>query len=296
MADNLKALLSNLTLIEPDDGCCYCTDSPVDDVTDDVTTPSPHGNGFPDGGTEKNPVTCEEYQFGCSNRNQCIEYSGMCDGVTDCDDGSDEKYCDQCLMTSWSDWSKCSLTCGVGIRVKSRKISINNRKIENCENVEFEDVESCHVMACPSDGKWSSWSTWSICNQPCDGGSRTRTRDCGGAKNGGGKCSGEKLQTQLCNEEPCSPTEGCFGNKTLITADCINLCPATCIELSQETACVSKCTNQNTQITGCFCRDDNLLQDGICVKKTDCRCFYQGKEYPKVCIVLPLEKLLGFMD
>ena len=275
----MKSLTSNLTLIEPDDGCCYCTDSPLTDDGDllDVTTPSP--NGINDDGN--NPVTCKEYQFGCSNRNQCIEYSSMCDGVTDCNDGSDEKYCDECLMTSWSDWSKCSLSCGVGIRVKSRKISINNRKIENCENVEFEDVESCHVMACPLDNKWLSWSAWSSCNQPCDGGSRTRTRDCGGGKNGGEKCIGEKLQTQLCNEEPCSPTEGCFGNKTLITADCINLCPATCIELSQETACVSKCSNQNAQITGCFCRDENLLQDGICVPKSDCRCFYQGKEYPK---------------
>ena len=83
----------------------------------------------------------------------------MCDGVTDCDDDSDEKYCDECLMTSWSDWSKGALSCGVGIRVKSRKISINNLKTENCENFEIEDVESCHVMACSSDGKWSARGT-----------------------------------------------------------------------------------------------------------------------------------------
>ena len=157
MRINLKSLRSNLTLVEPDDGCCYCTDSTTLDDGDitDVTTPSPNGN--PDG--TNTPVTCKEYQFGCSNRNQCIEYSGMCDGVTDCDDGSDEKYCGECLMTSWSDWSKGALSRGVGVRVKSRKLSINNLKTENCENFEIEDVESCHVMACSSDGKWSSRGT-----------------------------------------------------------------------------------------------------------------------------------------
>ena len=104
-----------MTLIEPDDGCCYCTDSPLTDDGDllDVTTPSP--NGINDDGN--NPVTCKEYQFGCSNRNQCIEYSAMCDGVTDCNDGSDEKYCDECLMTSLSDKWKCCLAYGVEIRV-----------------------------------------------------------------------------------------------------------------------------------------------------------------------------------
>ena len=61
--------------------------------------------------------------------------------MTDCDDGSDEKCCDECLMTSWSDWSKDALSLGVVIRGKSRKIAINSRKTGNCENFEFEDAK-----------------------------------------------------------------------------------------------------------------------------------------------------------
>ena len=110
IAGQMRSLLfqggcpNNLTLVEPDDGCCYCTDSPLIPLLPDtaaVTTPTPNEGNI--------PVTCKEYQFGCRNRNQCIEYSGMCDGVPDCEDGSDEKYCDECLMPSWSDWSKESL-------------------------------------------------------------------------------------------------------------------------------------------------------------------------------------------
>lgn len=55
------------------------------------------------------------------------------------------------------------------------------------------------------DGGWSAWQSWSSCNQPCDGGDRTRLRLCNKPEpqNGGKPCSGDKEITQRCNTQPC---------------------------------------------------------------------------------------------
>lgn len=63
------------------------------------------------------------------------------------------------------------------------------------------------------------------------------------------------------------------------STSCDDLCPSTCAELSSETECVKKCANKNVKITGCFCSNDLLLQDGVCIPTSKCRCLHQGNEY-----------------
>ena len=68
---------ANMTLVEPDDGCCYCSDSSLIPEIDATTPAGGDGHDGDGGGNDNIPVACKEYQFSCKNRNQCIEYSGM---------------------------------------------------------------------------------------------------------------------------------------------------------------------------------------------------------------------------
>ena len=58
---------------------------------------------------------------------------------------------------------------------------------------------TCNEGSCPS---WSDWSDWGGCSAECDGGIKSRTRDClNGAEN---DCSGDAIDEQQCNLQSCA--------------------------------------------------------------------------------------------
>ena len=129
----------------------------------------------------------------------------------------------------WSRFSKCSKTCGRG--VKSRFRDCNDPSPSDggkeCEGEYFES-QDCNTDPCKShkslvynillikkhrpclgkvDGRWSRWSAWSSCTKDCETGTQRRERTCTkpSPAHGGRDCQGEDSKTRECNTEPCVP-------------------------------------------------------------------------------------------
>ena len=113
-----------------------------------------------------------------------------------------------CVWTEWSCWAACSVTCGIGQRLRSRNCtSPPNKPCEagDCRGSSV-DFEECDAHCCPQDGGWSSWSTWTVCSKTCGcDGYQTRSRPCSSPtpKCGGYNCDGSNFESRRCNDKPC---------------------------------------------------------------------------------------------
>ncbi|TSK16074.1 SCO-spondin [Bagarius yarrelli] len=235
-----------------------------------ITTPN-------DGGLPR--VLCVNGQFSCKSFG-CVDATLVCDGKKDCPDGSDEHNCVDCVMSSWTAWSQCSVSCGLGSLFRQRKILRDARPGGSCGGAQF-DSRACFIQACPVDGQWAEWSEWSECDEECGGGVKIRSRLCSNPppKNGGQECEGMTMQTQSCNTHPCGTgtdsQTGCTNGLVMVRdADCargrVEPCPSTCLDLNSERNCSSEC------ITGCRCPGGLFLQDGRCVNVSKCDCLWEG--------------------
>ncbi|XP_062336365.1 SCO-spondin [Osmerus eperlanus] len=225
------------------------------------------------------PSPCSHKQFSCLS-GECVHLGRKCDLTRDCADGSDERNCVDCIMSGWSQWSRCSVTCGLGSLFRQRSIQRDALHGGSCGGAQY-DSRACFPQACPVDGQWSEWTEWSRCDVMCGGGVRRRNRTCSDPppKNGGRDCGGMTLQSQSCNSQPCgSGTDtqtGCSNGMVLVQErDCqaamLDPCPPTCSDLSSATNCSSTC------LPGCRCAPGLFLQNGRCVSSSQCLCHWGG--------------------
>lgn len=108
--------------------------------------------------------------------------------------------------SAYSQWSRCTVTCGNGFRSRSR--SCTNPPPSNgghyCVGIGHQSAP-CRNAPCKVDGKWGQWSGYSACSSTCGPGVQTRTRSCNSPppSNGGRPCEGEGKETKRCMGTGC---------------------------------------------------------------------------------------------
>ena len=115
--------------------------------------------------------------------------------------------------TTWSEWSGCSQTCGVGLKTRQR----------NCGNPEpahggrvcigrdvdeqyCDDLPKCSghsasriLISQEAAPTWSQWSAWTACSAKCGAGYKSRARKCYGTG-----CAGCDRDWAECENSACS--------------------------------------------------------------------------------------------
>ncbi|XP_039394976.1 spondin-1 isoform X1 [Mauremys reevesii] len=106
-----------------------------------------------------------------------------------------------CMLSPWSEWSDCSVTCGKGMRTRQRMLK-SAAELGDC-NEELEQVEKCMLPECPIDCELTEWSKWSECNKSCGKGHMIRTRMIKMEPQFGGAPCPETVQRKKCRIRKC---------------------------------------------------------------------------------------------
>ncbi|KAJ8306418.1 hypothetical protein KUTeg_016963 [Tegillarca granosa] len=111
-----------------------------------------------------------------------------------------------CIWLQWSQWDKCSRSCGNGTQSRLRDSTGPFFNGQECTGSPKQD-RNCNTFECPVDGYWSDWSEWQECSHSCGRGSKLRNRTCIGPYYNGKECIGAYNETSYCNPSKC-PVDG----------------------------------------------------------------------------------------
>eukprot|EP01135_Chromosphaera_perkinsii_P011063 Nk52_evm22s2325 gene=Nk52_evmTU22s2325 len=110
-----------------------------------------------------------------------------------------------CEVGNWTEWGKCSETCGGGMQNRTREITTHRQNGgEPCPDL--IDDQSCNEQPCPIHCNVSDWSSWSECSVKCGNGTQTRSRTIiRKHAHGGNECPDpdDLTQTKKCIQKPC---------------------------------------------------------------------------------------------
>jgi len=159
----------------------------------------------------------------CSKDGSVSTETRPCPGLISCSLG----------WSAWSTFGTCSVTCGSGLRIRSRECLGD---LSNCPGPSTDSIE-CDAGVC-----WSQWSDFGPCSVTCGLGLQTRTRTCLGDPSA---CPGVAADSIQCDAGPCWSQWSDFGP-----------CSTTCGsgEQTRTRSCLgdlSTCLGANTEIVAC---------------------------------------------
>jgi hypothetical protein len=116
-----------------------------------------------------------------------------------------------CVLKSWSGWTKCSSDCGGGVTQRLRDVKVMMRYGgKPCGTT--SESKSCNIQACEANCVMTKWTKWSTCSKDCDGGTQKRQRYVKTPALGSGTCpsqwSKDRLQYSPCNVKRCKTKGG----------------------------------------------------------------------------------------
>ncbi|XP_053409722.1 SCO-spondin-like [Nycticebus coucang] len=222
-------------------------------------------------GLPASSALCSPSQLSCGS-GECLPSKRRCDLRPDCQDGSDEDGCVDCVLAAWSSWSSCSHSCGLGLTFQHRELLRPPLLGGSCPHNQLRS-QSCFMQACPVAGAWTMWEAWGPCSVSCGGGHQSRQRKCVDPppKNGGAPCPGASQERAPCGLQPCTGGRDCGLGLVHVSADLcqkglVPPCPPSCLDPEANSSCSGHC------MEGCRCPPGLLLHDSRCLPLSECPC------------------------
>ncbi|KRZ76392.1 SCO-spondin [Trichinella papuae] len=164
---------------------------------------------------------------------------------------------------SWTEWTTCSATCGLGVKIRRRNCK-QSMKLSFKHICKFTSDQSechhgvqkitCELKPCQHLDAEMEWQPWSPCSKSCGTGYRHRMRSCE-------SCSGnEMIQQEPCNTFNCSVT---------LTTELTSLDQPSWSEWSPWSEC-SKTCDGGRQVRRRHCSTTLQQCKGFAVEETIC--------------------------
>lgn len=115
-----------------------------------------------------------------------------------------------CELSDWDEWSRCTVSCGGGVRERLRSIMVHPTPGGTPCELPLQTVQ-CNSGPCDEDCVLSDWEPWSsTCSKMCGGGIQTRIKTLVRAEIGSGTCpkfyKTSRYQEKACNTYACTYT------------------------------------------------------------------------------------------